>query len=363
MKPDLTNYEIWIIDYLDGKLDQGQVSLLFEFLEDNPAIKEEFRELTVSQVTPPVSHFRYKDSIRKSVHDLPDEQFELLCAAHAENDLSPEEVSELRDIIDVNEERRKTHDLYFKLRLSPPQMVFDGKKRLYRLSPLQKGTRIIAAGISIAATIIIIFTLLGRGPEQQGPPVLITVSDTVIYGAPAETQATPAEAQKQDVIVSVKTDKPLKAGVTKKEAPLMAEYKDMPRENNDSIIKTGIPEIQKTGFRQEIALASVPEPATLSELQLTNTGESGTYTDSQDDETSSVAELFREKILNSEPREKAKRNAFDIADAGINGINRLLGWEMTLDKSSDSHGTVKSVNFNSRLLKFNAPVKKNEADE
>ena len=48
----------------------------------------------------------------------------------------------------------------------------------------------------------------------------------------------------------------------------------------------------------------------------------------------------------------------DLAKAGITGLNKLLGWEMSLQKNTDESGDIKSYYFSSRLLKFKAPVKK-----
>ena len=51
--------------------------------------------------------------------------------------------------------------------------------------------------------------------------------------------------------------------------------------------------------------------------------------------------------------------SYEIAEAGISGLNKLLGWQMALSTSNDENGDVKSVYFSSKMLKFNVPVKKN----
>jgi hypothetical protein len=52
--------------------------------------------------------------------------------------------------------------------------------------------------------------------------------------------------------------------------------------------------------------------------------------------------------------------AYEIAEAGVSGLNKLLGWEMALDERKDENGKLKSVYFSSKILKFNAPVKNSE---
>ena len=56
----------------------------------------------------------------------------------------------------------------------------------------------------------------------------------------------------------------------------------------------------------------------------------------------------------------APLKGYEIAKAGVTGLNKLMGWEMALNERKDVEGNLKSVYFSSKLLKFNAPVKKSE---
>jgi hypothetical protein len=73
-----------------------------------------------------------------------------------------------------------------------------------------------------------------------------------------------------------------------------------------------------------------------------------------------IARTFREKILKEKGVKDSPLKAYEIAEAGVSGLNKLLGWEMALDKRNDENGELKSVYFSSKILKFNAPVKKSE---
>ncbi len=46
MQIDRSNYEIWIIDWLDGNLNSSQVGQLNLFLDQNQDLREEFNDLT-----------------------------------------------------------------------------------------------------------------------------------------------------------------------------------------------------------------------------------------------------------------------------------------------------------------------------
>jgi hypothetical protein len=71
-----------------------------------------------------------------------------------------------------------------------------------------------------------------------------------------------------------------------------------------------------------------------------------------------IARFFREKILKSRDTETGSLKPYELADAGILGLNKLLGWQMSLQKNHDEKGELKSLYFSSKILKFNAPVRK-----
>ena len=50
--------------------------------------------------------------------------------------------------------------------------------------------------------------------------------------------------------------------------------------------------------------------------------------------------------------------SFELAEAGITGLNKLLGWAMVLQQNPDGGKDPKSFRFSSRLVKINTPVRK-----
>jgi hypothetical protein len=73
-----------------------------------------------------------------------------------------------------------------------------------------------------------------------------------------------------------------------------------------------------------------------------------------------LAKAFRQKILKENTTKDSPLKAYEIAEAGVSGLNKLLGWEMALDERNDENGKLKSVYFSSKILKFNAPIKNSE---
>jgi hypothetical protein len=65
-----------------------------------------------------------------------------------------------------------------------------------------------------------------------------------------------------------------------------------------------------------------------------------------------------EKVLGKKERENTRLTAFEIADAGISGINKLTGGEMKLEKRSGEDGNITAYSFNSKLLSFSTTAVK-----
>ncbi|MDO9580830.1 MAG: hypothetical protein Q7J06_09750, partial [Bacteroidales bacterium] len=76
MKIDRSNYEIWLIDWLDNNLSDQQVEQLKIFLGENADLREEFEELSRCNLEPSVKSFPNKDLLKKSISDLTESQFE-----------------------------------------------------------------------------------------------------------------------------------------------------------------------------------------------------------------------------------------------------------------------------------------------
>ena len=73
-----------------------------------------------------------------------------------------------------------------------------------------------------------------------------------------------------------------------------------------------------------------------------------------------ISKTFREKFLREKTPADSPLKGYEIAEAGVAGLNKLLGWQMALEMKNDGNGQPKSIYFSSKILKVNAPVKKRE---
>lgn len=362
MKPDRTNYEIWLVDYLDGSLSMEMEAELLLFLDENPDIKEELSEIMSLRIAPAEGNFKYKDSLKKSLNDLSDSQFEVLCVAASENDLTEGQKSEFQEIITGSPVRRAVAEEIKRIKLHPPEVTFRYKNRLKKVTLSQRIYRYSVITLSAAAAILLVITV-ARKPVAPLPVTRFSASitDTVTVERIPVKSAVPPESKEavppEPVYSSESSQLPNSeidsAASEDRETMIIARVID----SAAYIPAPGTAEIAKIDFREEVFSGVVLAENSLVALKL-----EPVITDNAE-KSPPIAKFFREKILKSDTPGKGPLRAYEIADAGINGLNRLFGWHVAIQKNIDEKGEVTSVYFNSKLIKFNAPVKKSESSE
>ncbi|MFA5817793.1 MAG: hypothetical protein WC854_00760 [Bacteroidales bacterium] len=363
MKIDRSNYEIWLIDWLDGNLSDLQVELLKLFLSENPELKEEFDGLTAVSLKPSERSFPHKDQLKKSIAVLSGSQFEYLCVAYLENDLSAGQQTELMESINQDYEKKRTFELIQKIRLDPAGISYKHKNQLIKKTAVQRVMRFAVIGLSAAATIallIMTYLIIPRNlPDETNTTTQNIVIDSTLFKRAVDKVPDKIITDKKPVLSKLKREN-LFAGVQKNNSVIIQSDPTalMP---NDSL--------HRNPDDLEIQLTKIPFYAEidLKKRSVSNTlvaSNSNLIIPTYDDERSNLsrffAKTFREKILKENISLDSPLKGYEIAEAGVTGLNKLLGWEMALDKNNDENGELRSVYFSSKILKFNAPVKKNE---
>src|SRR4051812_47698116 len=94
-----SNYEIYFVDYFDGRLNESQRAELFTFLESNSDLKEEFSEFEKIMSLPDDKIiFADKDSLKKNVPTI--RNYQTWLVAELENDLDKEQQKSLREFLE-----------------------------------------------------------------------------------------------------------------------------------------------------------------------------------------------------------------------------------------------------------------------
>jgi hypothetical protein len=367
MKIDRSNYEIWLIDYLDGNLDSDDIIILKNFLNENPDLEREINFTEQGNTTPGEEKYPFKSSLIKNASDLSDEQFTYLCIAYSEHDLSKSQSEELLEIVAANPLRAKTFSFINRIKLTPPEIKYIGKsmlkKHFVRKIPVY---RIVLTGLSVAASIAFFFFLFNSLYEKKSSDVPIIVK--------TELQVPQAQKDSNNVtnnIVSQQSVKRIIPGnnINKVNAQLNKTYENIfPEPEVQEIASLNIkdttllrPASNNVFYNIFPSFVSPIQIETL--LAINNRTETNEIIEEPKGLKSYFTALFRNTILKKEKTEIGPLTGYEIADAGINGLNKVFGWEMSLEKMTDKNGDLSSFVFSSKLIKFNAPVKKLMAEK
>ena len=363
MEINRSNYEIWFTDWLDGNLNPQQELILRRFLIDNPDLNEEVIDLSSISIEPLKIQFNNKEQLKKSPSDISKAQFDILCVAYLENDLSAEQQNELAGIIKHDKKREIDFTDIQKIKLTPVVCGYKNKNKLLRRTVTQNLIRFSVIGISVAAAVtFIITTYLSINPNPFSTNIYTSqriIPDTVlnILSAPffsenkisdqnvltnhQQIESRPSEILKESYIENTSyqnsethTD-PFDESIYYREAPINKIFIQSPAAINASITTDKL-------------IANIPT------LEIPP----------EEEERSKIARFlsknFREKILKEDSPADSPLKGYEIAEAGVSGINRLLGWDMALNKKTDENGELRSVYFNSKMLKFSTTVKKSQ---
>ena len=132
MKITRKNYELFFVDYLDGKLSHSDELELMAFLTANPDLEEELNLVKDIKIEPEKISFFDKNSLKKQEEDgISTERFNELCIGKIENNLSQEEELLLGQYLELNPEKVKELELFAKTILKPDVSVtFENKASL-----------------------------------------------------------------------------------------------------------------------------------------------------------------------------------------------------------------------------------------
>jgi hypothetical protein len=364
MQIDRSNYEIWIIDLLDGNLNSSQVEQLKLFLNQNPYLREEFNDLTKSKLLPPDISFQNKENLKKSPSDISQAQFEYLCAAYLENDLTTSQKQEVDEIVNKNPARKKTFDQIQKTIIIPESISYKHKNLLLKQTTYKKVIWLSVKGISIAAAISLIIVLYSVLPPSTSSKLnnsaQYPVADSLIKG-PSSEIAKDNQSADRKTEPSIKKMESRSASIN---------GKDIVITRHDSTIVSSADRSLTAADIREMSIEKVPVYSQVDlGKEMTGKGLVQSFPKSEISVTGDekrhagrlISKTFREKFLKEKTPADTPLKGYEIAEAGVSGLNKLLGWQMALDMKKDENGQPKSVIFSSGILKIQTPVKKRES--
>ncbi len=249
MKINKENYEVFLIDYLDGNLQGSEKSDVENFLLMNPEIKKEFESIENMQLSDEPVMFPLKEKLKFRKDGISEADY--LCIGDMEGDLSEEEKA-LFEQIKKNEPEIE-HDIkLFALTKQKPamQVTFPDKAKLK-----QKLIRPVFWGYSAAASIvaaIIVFAMVTNDGNEQ-------LADNSVKRKKV--------ARKVEKTEQVKTDKNTATTKTTTESKQVAANNPIQPKSDDSFLEEF--EVMEPQMEENVDYASIAmmQPETLVKIE------------------------------------------------------------------------------------------------
>ncbi|MES2656207.1 MAG: hypothetical protein V4620_11500 [Bacteroidota bacterium] len=315
MEINKDNYEAILIDYLDGNLNKQEEAMLLLFLENNPAINEEFsllKEANLSIPEEPLFSFN-KETLKKPTQIKVNEYHNAIIS-HIEGNLTQKEEQQLLHDIEAYPELKKEYNLFTKTKLDPAdKLIFQDKESLKK-----KSARIIPLYFkvaSMAAIFIAIFFLF------------VTNSNTKVDNALATNEEELAKVNKKED--SIKNVINRKSDVEKQ----------LIYEQDKQMVAFG-------GINPAAAQKSTKKAPvnTINPKQPTNTKKSTKENPLNNNNTNqSVQPIKPVKI---------------IAENNIAGINKVIPNQSMVNTAMDNNKVITAENNNQLLANNSMPVRK-----
>ncbi len=173
MKLNRKNYGIFIIDYFDGNLSEAEKDKLLLFLDVNPDLKEEFKDIEKFTLVRPTVSFPEKEKLKipeiKPTRFISKDNYESFFILYHDGELKDDEAKELKQFLDQNHHLSKQLDLFGKIRLKKDKKItFPNKAALKHRKP---ATIQISFAVAMAAMLLIYFGLKFLSPQENRIPV------------------------------------------------------------------------------------------------------------------------------------------------------------------------------------------------
>lgn len=374
MEINRNNYEAYMLDLLEGRLTAEDQQVVRDFLLLNPDCAQNLDEINRWSLEPDNIAFPGKEQLKKEMPDasymLTTTNFDLFSIARLEGDLTKEQEADHASMVKKHQEKRKEWAEWQQTKLHAEPVLFTHKELLKRKKGFSR--RVIwLSVISSAAVIAILFSLLRVDQPNIGSELSVeseafqnTENEKIhaLSSDPTPQQEIAAMIPKSESMLS--DDKPVLFSIKKN--PEREEESLMDSKSNDDGVGTDtVNQVRKEKMQSKpVRIAS----QTISHKDFVNEGAYDRIKHLEIPPASihlgslsitQLTELDLQEVFDGYTREN-EVSLWSIANAGIKGINRLTGTEMSLLAARDNEGDVAGFRFKSRRFSITTPLEKSE---
>ncbi|MFW5700015.1 MAG: hypothetical protein ACOCXS_03825 [Bacteroidota bacterium] len=396
LRINLNNYEAWFLDYVEGRLAPEDQEELQAFLAVYPNKRQElelFEGISLSageDIT-----FSQKNMLKKDINEgesINEKNFDEYCLGYLEGELSLPKMMEYQEYLAEHPEKKREEDLFRMTFLKPDYAVtLPGKHLLKKNKTMPMVRRVLAIGMAIAAGLTIYFSLLNipdiSGPANQSGQEIAQQVQTPPNGETEDRQNNPEPVdEKQDTNNTQNTESTPDANVERpaQEENQQPERKSIKNKRPVQSLGTNLIAMNNNPAGDAAGLETVEtgvrkvNPRTLTAIEHQSMVEARPIASREQKpvekvRSQSIQEKYVtlrevaltkvEKRIPAQARElaaKDDRSLIDVAGAGINGLNNLLGKPVAVEREIDREGNLRSLAINTKTFGFYTTRNKEE---
>ncbi len=367
MKINLDNYAEYFIDYLEGKLPDGDMQEFMQFLSKNPLLRNELDDYVEFNLEPKFVEFEDKALLKKTetTDSADNEAFENLCVAKIEDEITAKELRTLEDLL-KNKTHNETFRMFTKTKIEADKsIVCDFKTELKKhktITPLslRKNFEYVLA---IAAMLVFFFFLFRQEKKPTKAPYFIAETKYDLSQNPQKTYPTDnknfTKTKAQEGIILAHTK--IKAKKTTSVRDNYVKYTNTRKEEKEILekISTLTP---KNIFQLEYDNFQNPSIEECCLLNIGTTKRPKNFATQDEDEFLSLRDFIkikiREKFIGNAQKHKHRKIHFiDIASLSLKKLGKITEKKMELSGKYDQYGNLESFSF--RGERFYVGRKKN----
>jgi len=350
MKFNRGNYELYVIDFLEGNLSEEDHILFLKFLQDNPVINEEIKDIHNVQLQSGDEHFPGKKFLKKNISTskYQDDLYNY-CVSYLEGDIKSAEKINFENRISNNPDEANELELFRKVYLKADMsIIFNQKSRLKKRSIVQNRIRLFS--ILTTAAAVIIFLIIFIRPSGIINRNVISKSSNNDLKSTTEKEIITEETEQINVETGKEKeqqskDEPLAESEldnikVKKEA-IDSQKKFTSTDSNYSNINTSIK--QGAGSMERISMKPVSSllayVKTESSIHISGLRQSDPGEVRNFDEYKTIREYVNKNILSDffsadESDKQEKLTFWNMASNSLEGINSITDGGYALDKET-----------------------------
>lgn len=354
------NYNDFFIAYHEDDLNEEEKDNVLQFVEKNPSLKKDFNLFSKTKVVPDTAKiYQAKQNLKKSsitpVRSINEKNYAEYFISAMEGDLTIQQHSELKEFLNINPHLHKDYNLFGQTKLAiDTAIVFNRKQQLKKKNVSEKKpqVRYLHYAVSAAASIIFLFTiyfLMNRNGLQK-------VNTAIRKNIKLQINNT---QNNSDQIINNHANNYLANNVQQQNNPNVVIPVNNMIENTEykyvQALNTGLIRSNNENNPDEISKITVYQDYYAMMQKKRN--EAVKKNEKKDDGFLSLKDfaLFKTKKAMAPNEEKdkvtpsGKITGWDLAQAGVNQVNRLTGSDAKLTRGENDKGFKFSMGDNFEL--------------